>query len=49
MLTPDYLDGLPEPIVKILQNVEDFMIGDIARRVRKVGDATSTAEIQRIV
>ncbi|MEF9987975.1 MAG: phage minor capsid protein, partial [Christensenella sp.] len=48
MLTPDYLDGLPEPIVKILQNVEDFMIGDIARRMRKVGDATSTAEIQRI-
>lgn len=48
MLTPDYLKGLPEPIVELLYSVEDCVIEDIARRIRKMGTATSTAELQRI-
>ena len=48
MLTPDYLKGLPEPIVELLYSVEDCAIEDIARRVRKMGTTTRTAEIQQI-
>jgi len=47
-LTPDYLKGLPDPIVRILHDVEDYAIADIARRIKKMGAATSTAELQRI-
>lgn len=50
MLTPDYLKGIPESIVQtMVYDVEDFIIEDIARRIRKMGTATSTAEIQRLV
>lgn len=48
MLTPEYLKGLPDSIVQYFYDVEDFIIKDIARRIRKMGTATSTAEIQRI-
>jgi len=48
MLTPDYLKTLPDPIIRILYEVEDYTIADIARRIRKMGTATSTAELQRI-
>ena len=47
-LTPDYLKTLPDPVIRILYDVEDFAIADIARRIRKMGTATSTAELQRI-
>lgn len=48
-LTPDYLKTLPDPIIRILYDVEDYIIADISRRIRKMGMATSTAELQRIV
>ncbi len=48
-ITPDYLYGLPQPIIDIFYGVENFIISDIARRIKKMGKATSTAEIQRIV
>lgn len=48
MLTPEYLKGLPEPIIELLYAVEDYAIEDIARRIRKMGTATRTAEIQQI-
>lgn len=48
MLTPDYLKGLPDPIIELFYSVEDCVIEDIARRIRKMGTATSTAELQRI-
>lgn len=47
-LTPDYLKNLPDPVIRILYDVEDYIIADIARRIRKMGTATSTAELQRI-
>ena len=49
MLTPNYLKALPDSIVGYFYELEDFIIGDIARRIKKVGTATSTAELQRIV
>lgn len=48
MFTPDYLKGLPDKLTDILQGLEDFTIRDIARRLAKAGEATSTAEWQRI-
>lgn len=48
MITPEYLAGLPDSIIAIFQSIEDYVIADIARRIRKMGTATSTAEIQRI-
>lgn len=49
MLTPDYLKGLPDELVNYFYELEDFLIEDIARRIKKTGTATSTAEIQRII
>lgn len=48
MITPEYLAGLPDEIIAIFQGLEDYVISDIARRIHKMGIATSTAEIQRI-
>lgn len=48
MLTPDYLKGLPDELIVIFQELDDFIISDIARRLAKAGEATSTAEWQRI-
>lgn len=48
-ITPNYLAGLPQPIIEIFYGVEDYIISDIARRIKQMGEATSTAEIQRIV
>lgn len=47
MLTPEYLTGLPQELVDVFMRLEDYIIRDIARRMKKAG-ATSTAEWQRI-
>ncbi|WP_018592612.1 phage minor capsid protein [Terrisporobacter glycolicus] len=48
MLTPDYLKKAPDYIVKLYQELEDFIIEDISRRIAKAGKITSTAEWQYI-
>lgn len=49
MLSPDYISNLPDQIVTYWQEVEDYIINDICRRFRKMGEVTGTAEIQRLV
>ena len=46
MLTPDYLDSLPDAVVTLWQQVEDDILRDIARRIGKVGSVTKTAAWQ---
>ncbi|HIZ47241.1 MAG TPA: phage minor capsid protein [Candidatus Gemmiger excrementavium] len=38
MLTPDYLDTLPDALVELWQQVEDDILRDIARRIGKMPD-----------
>ena len=46
MLTPEYLESLPEPVVKLWQQVEDDILRDIARRIGKMDSMTETADFQ---
>lgn len=46
MLTPDYLDTLPDAVVALWQQVEDDILRDIARRIGKAGTVTETAAWQ---
>lgn len=46
MLTPDELKVAPDNIVALYQRLEDDIIADIARRLEKAGEITSTAEWQ---
>lgn len=46
MLTPDYLDTLPDAVVELWQQVEDDILRDIARRIGKMGEITETAAWQ---
>ncbi len=46
MLTPEYLESLPEPVVKLWQQVEDDILRDIARRIGKMDGMTETADFQ---
>lgn len=46
MLTPDYLDTLPDAVVALWQQVEDDILRDIARRIGKMGEMTETAAWQ---
>jgi hypothetical protein len=46
MLSPEYMAGLPRELVDVYTNLEDTIIKDIARRLKKAG-ATVTAEWQR--
>lgn len=46
MLTPDYLDTLPDAVVELWQQVEDDILRDIARRIGKAGTVTETAAWQ---
>ncbi len=46
MLTPDYLDTLPDALVELWQQVEDDILRDIARRIGKADDLTDTAAWQ---
>ncbi len=46
MLTPDYLDILPNEAVHLWQQVEDDILKDIGRRIRKMDSLTDTAKWQ---
>lgn len=46
MLTPEYLDTLPDTLVSLWQRVEDDILRDIARRVGKMDTVTETAAWQ---
>lgn len=46
MLTPDYLDTLPDAVVELWQQVEDDILRDIARRIGKADTVTDTAAWQ---
>ncbi|MBQ7860340.1 MAG: phage minor capsid protein [Faecalibacterium sp.] len=46
MLTPDYLQALPDALVALWQQVEDDILQDVARRVGKMDGLTDTAEWQ---
>ena len=47
-LTPEELKGIPEGFVKLFQELEDFIISDISRRIAKVGMLTDSAKLQVI-
>lgn len=46
MLTPEELAKLQEHLVPIYQQLEDFILEDIARRLKKTGQVTDTAKWQ---
>mgnify|MGYP001458500388 FL=1 len=46
MLTPEYLKNLPENVIRIMQQLEDDIIADIARRIAGNLKLTATAEYQ---
>ena len=46
MLTPEYLDKLPDHVVNTLLDLEDEIIADIARRISENLQLTETAEYQ---
>ena len=45
-LTPEQLKNIPENIVKLYRDLEEFIIDDIARRISKAGEVTATAKWQ---
>ncbi|WP_338631518.1 phage minor capsid protein [Clostridium baratii] len=47
-LTPEQLKNLPEGFVLLYQELEDFIIEDISRRMAKAGKVTDTAKWQAI-
>jgi hypothetical protein len=47
ILTPDFLDNMPQPLVDLYSDLETFILTDISRRLRKAGQVTSTAEWQK--
>ncbi|BDU87293.1 hypothetical protein SNUCP2_03760 [Clostridium perfringens A] len=47
-LTPEELKGIPEGFVKLFQELEDFIISDISRRIAKVGSLNDSAKLQVI-
>ena len=46
MLAPDYLDHAPDRLVLLLQQVEDDILRDVARRISKMEALTPTANWQ---
>ena len=46
MLAPDYLDHAPDRLVLLWQQVEDDILRDVARRIRKMETLTPTANWQ---
>lgn len=46
MLPPSYLDQMPDAFVKLLQQVDDEILQDVARRIGKMDTVTSTANWQ---
>lgn len=47
-LTPEELKSIPEHFVQLYQELEDFIISDIARRISKVGNLTDSAKLETI-
>lgn len=48
MLSPEYLDRLPEAVMKQIEDAELAIIRDMARRIAKAGEVTATAEWQML-
>jgi hypothetical protein len=46
MLSPSYLDTLPDELVSLWQTVEDDILQDVARRIAKMDTVTETADWQ---
>lgn len=46
MLTPEQLKSIPDRLVLLFIELEDFILSDIARRMAKAGKVTGTAKIQ---
>ena len=46
MLTPTQLDKLPEPMIKLMSELQDDIISDVCRRITKANLLTPTAEWQ---
>lgn len=46
MLDPGSFDSLPEELVKLFQELENYVIADVCRRLRQEGYITATAEIR---
>ena len=46
MLTPYYLADVPLPVVALYQELEDYILADISRRIAKAGKITDTAAWQ---
>lgn len=47
MLSSEQLSNIPNNIVELFQELESFIITDFARRVKKTGEITSSAEWQQ--
>ena len=47
-LTPSQLDKLPEPMVQLMSELQDEIISDICRRIKKTNLLTPTAEWQLV-
>lgn len=47
-LTPQQLDKLPEPVIQLMSELQDEIISDICRRIKKTNLLTPTAEWQLI-
>ncbi len=46
MLSPEYLEHLPDTVVQLFQDVEDSILKDMARRISKMDGLTDTASYQ---
>lgn len=46
MLTPDYLENVPAPMMQLWQQVEEDILQDVARRIGKMNQITATADWQ---
>lgn len=46
MLKPAYIKGTPDIIIEQWRILEDSITGDIARRIKKTGEFTGTADLQ---
>lgn len=47
-LTPEELKNIPESFINLYQELEDFIIADIARRIAKVGSLTDSVKLETI-
>ena len=46
MIAPEKYYTMPQPMVELAQQVEDYILSDICRRIKQDGYITATAEIQ---